>query len=245
MKRILALGLASFALLLVSCGGAAPDTLAHKSASQVLSSAIAAAKSSGSTHYVLTATSSGKTQTIEGDSSDSDGRQIYSSGTAKVQVEAIGKTVYVEGNEGGLQNQIGFPAAEAATYSGKWISIAKTDAPYKSVVSAVTLAKTITEIKPTGHLTLTKPTTRSGLPVVGVKGPLPGAHKGVTGSVVLYVATQDPTVPVYFDAQATGKGTDEHDVGIFSHWGSPLHLVAPKTSVAYAGLAASATTPSG
>jgi hypothetical protein len=245
MKRILALGLASLALVLTSCGGAAPDALAHKSASQVLSSAIAAAKSSGSTHYVLTASSSGKTETIQGDSSVTEGDQKLSSGTSTIQVKVIGKAVYVEGNDGGLQNQIGFSATEAASNAGKWISIASTDAPYKSVVAAVTLAKTLTQIKPTGHLTLTKPTTRSGLPVIGVRGPLPGATKGVTGSVTLYVATQSPTLPIWFDAQATGTGTNEHDTGIFSRWGSPLHLVAPKTSVAYATVAPTTTAPSG
>jgi hypothetical protein len=247
MKRILGLGLGSLALALVltSCGGGTSDALANKTASQVLSTAIAAAKSSGSAHYLLKATSSGKTETIVGDAATKVGRQVFSDGTAKIQAEAIGTTVYVEGNEGGLQNQIGFSATEAAQYAGKWISIATTDGPYASVLKAVTLASTLTEIKPTGKLTLTKATTRSGIAVIGVRGPLPGAAKGVTGSVILYVATQKPNVPVSFEAQATGAGTSERDVGTFSRWGTPLHLVAPKNAVAYASLVPSTGTPSG
>ncbi len=237
MRRILPLGLGSLALVVAGCGGATPDVLGSKNARQVLSSAVAAAKAAGSFHYKLVATAPGSTQSIVGDSSSTEGRQILSAGSSKIEAEAIGTTVYVQGNVGGLENQLSFPAAEATKYSGQWISMVAADSPYASVVKAVTLAGALTQIEPTGHLTLTAATTRSGHPVIGLRGPLPGAAtKGVTGSVVLYVSTAKPSVPISFEGKATDAGKTETDTGSFTRWGMPLNLVAPSGAVAYSAL---------
>jgi hypothetical protein len=182
-------------------------------------------------------TESGKTETIEGDASATDGREVIKAGTLTIQAEVVGKGAYVEGNAGGLEDQMGLSAASAATYAGKWISIAATDAPYSSITKAVRLEGTLSDLKPTGHLTLTAATTKASQGVIGVKGSLPpGAAKGTTGSAVLYVATSKPNVPIVFDVEQTTSGTKESDVGTFSNWGKPLHLVAPTTSVPFASL---------
>ncbi len=141
---------------------------------------------------------------------------------------------------------MGLSAADAQTYAGKWISIASSDAPYASITKAVTLASTLSELEPTGKLTLTATTTRASRPVVGVHGGLPGGvTKGTTGSATLYVSTSNPTVPVIFNAQQTTSGAKESDVGTFSDWGKPLDLVAPTTSVAFSSLPLTSQTPSG
>jgi hypothetical protein len=240
MRRILLLGLGSLALVLAGCGGGGGSgALGTTSAQQVLNSAVAAAKTSGSFHYKLVATAPGSTQSIVGDASGTEGRQVLSAGTAKIEAEAIGTTVYIQGNVGGLENQLSFPAAEATKYSDQWISIASTDAPYASVVKAVTLTSALTQIEPTGHLTLTSDTTRFGHPVVGIRGPLPGSGtKGVTGSVVLYVSTAKPSVPIAFEGKASDAGKSETDTGTFTRWGKPLNLVAPSGSIAYKSLSA-------
>ncbi|HXQ62842.1 MAG TPA: hypothetical protein VN796_10950 [Acidimicrobiales bacterium] len=240
MRRILLLGLGSLTLLLAACGGTTPGAVGGTSPRAVLNGAIAAAKTSGSFHYVLVATAAGTTQSVVGDTSASEGRQILSTGSAKIEAEAIGKTVYVQGNVGGLENQLSFPSAEATRYAGKWISIVPADSPYSSVVRAVTLASALTQIEPTGHLTLTAATTRSGHAVIGVRGPLPGtATKGVTGSIVLYVSTTSPSLPVTFEGKATGSGKTETDIGHFTRWGKPLDLVAPSGTIAYSTLSTS------
>jgi hypothetical protein len=241
MKRILPLVLVPLALLLAACGGGGTSgALGNKTAAQVLSGALAAAKKSGSVHFELLGTEAGKTESIEGDASNTDGREKITAGALTIQAEVIGTGAYVEGNAGGLEDQMGLSATTAATYAGKWISIASTDAPYSSITKAVRLAGTLSDLKPTGHLTLTAATTRASHAVVGVKGDLPpGAAKGTTGSAVLYVSTATPTVPIVFDVQQDTSGTKESDVGTFSNWGTPLHLVAPATTVPYASLPAS------
>jgi hypothetical protein len=239
MKRILPLGLVPLALLLVACGGGGGSSgaLAGQTPKQVLDGALAAATKSGSVHFKLLGTESGKTETIEGDASATAGREVISAGSLTIQAEVVGKGAYVEGNAGGLEDQMGLSAASAATYAGKWISIAATDAPYSSITKAVSLEGTLSDLKPTGHLTLTGATTKASQGVVGVKGSLPpGAAKGTTGSAVLYVSTSKPTVPIVFDVQQDTSGTKESDIGTFSNWGKPLHLVAPTTTVPFSSL---------
>lgn len=251
MKRLLPFGLASLALAAAACGsGGGPTStgaLGQQTPQQVLARAVAAAKKSGTVHFELLGTSAGKTETIVGDASATDGREIITAGAIKIQAEVIGGKAYVEGNTGGLEDQMDLSATDAATYSGKWISIASSDAPYPSLTQAVTLTSTLSELQPTGHLTLTAATTKASQAVIGVHGGLPGSvTKGTTGSATLYVSTTDPNVPIVFDAQQTSSGTKESDVGTFSRWGKPLNLVAPTNAVAFASLPVpTTTTPAG
>jgi hypothetical protein len=252
MKRILPVGLASLALLAAACGSSGgasstPATFGHKTPKEVLTDSLAAAKKSGSVHFTLLGTSGGKTETIVGDASATDGREIITAGAVMIQAEVIGGKAFVKGNTGGLEDQMGLSAANASTYAGRWISIATTDAPYSSITRAVTLASTLSELQPTGDLTLTATTTKASQSVIGVKGGLPGGvTKGVTGSATLYVAASGPSVPIVFDAEQDSSGTKESDVGTFSKWGQPLNLTAPTSAVPFASLPVpTTTTPTG
>jgi hypothetical protein len=249
MKRNVVLGFVCLALVSAACGSTtgagASNALAHKTPKAVLASAVAAAKASGSFHYELTAKVSSSSQSIVGDASTTEGRQTISEGTLKIQAELIRKMVYIEGNVGGLEDQMGFSSSAASTYAGKWISIAPTDAPYASVTDAVTLPSALTELEPTGHLSLTPATTEAGRPAIGVRGALPeSASSGVKGTIVLYVSTAHPTVALAFNGQATSSGTKESDSGTFTDWGKRLDLTAPADSVAFSSLPSSATAPS-
>ncbi|HEY7948461.1 MAG TPA: hypothetical protein VID75_12360 [Acidimicrobiales bacterium] len=238
MKRTGLLVLGSLGFLAAACGGGgASSALAGQTPKQVLTSSLAAAKNSGSVHFRLLGHQSGKTETIVGDASATDGREIITVGTLTVEAEVIGGQAFIEGNVGGLEDQIGLSAAQAQTYAGKWISIATTDAPYASVTKAVTIASTLSQIQPNGHLSLTGSTTKAGQSVIGVSGGLPGpATKGTTGSATLYVSTARPTVPIVFSAEQTSAGVKETDVGTFSRWGQPLNIPVPTGTVAFSSL---------
>jgi hypothetical protein len=249
MKRTLPLALAALALA-AACGsgggGAATGVLGSKTAKQVLASAVVAAKKSGTVHFKLLGTESGQTESIVGDASSGDGREIITAGSVKIEALVVHGAAYVEGNTGGLEDQMELSATDAATYAGKWISVASTDAPYASLTKAVTLASTLSELQPTGKLSLTAATTKAAHAVIGVHGGLPGSPvKGTTGSATLYVSTSHPTVPIVFDATETSSGTKETSVGTFSKWGKPLNLVAPTATVAFSSLPAPTTPAAG
>jgi hypothetical protein len=237
MKRIVPLGLVSLALALSACGGggsSAPSagSLAGKTAKQVLASALAAAKTSGSVHFTVVGKDAGRTETIVGDASTTEGRETITSGDLSIQAEVVGKGAYIEGNAGGLEAQMGLTAALAKTYADQWISVASSEAPYSTVSTGVRLAGALANIQPAGKLTLTAPTTKDGQSVIGVHGEPPGTlAKGTTGSSVLYVATGQPTIPLVFQVTEATGANKESDVGTYSNWGKALNLVAPTKTV--------------
>ena len=151
----------------------------------------------------------------------------------------IDKKAYIEGNAEGLVNEMGFSSSEADSIAGKWISVATTDSPYASITSAVILPGALTELEPAKPLSLTTDTTRGGHPVVGVRGGLPGGNpKTVTGTVVFYVSTVDPAVPLAFAAREASGGKTQSDVGTFTRWGRPVRLAVPTDTVALSSLPA-------
>lgn len=239
MKRPLSFGFACLSLALVAAGcgggGSSNDALAHKTPKQVLKAALAAGKASGSVHFEIVGKGSGQTETITGDASNKDSTETIASGAVDIQAEVVGTKAYVKGNTGGLQAEMGLSATVANTYAGKWLSITSTDSPYKGLTSAIRLAGTLSELQPSGHLTLTARTTRASTAVIGVRGGLPGATaSSQKATATIYVATSSPNVPIVFDVEQ--PSSKESEIGTYSHWGKPVHLVAPTATVAFSSL---------
>ncbi len=234
------------ALIATSCssgsGGAQTasiGSLSGKTAAQILTAATAAAKKTGSAHYVLSAVEGASSQTITGDASETEGQQTVAQGSQNIQVIYVGGIAYVRGDSGGLTSAMGLSATVATTYANKWIAVHSTDSLFKSIVSAVTLAGTLAQLNPTGKLTLTDPTTVAGRAAVGVKGGLPGTpQSGVTGTTTLYVAASQPTVPLKFSGTAQEGSQKVKDTGTFTDWGKALKLTAPTGAVAFSSLPA-------
>ncbi len=213
--------------------------LQGKTGEQILTAATDAAKKAGTARYVLSATEGTSSQTISGDASETEGQQSVTQGAQHIQVVYVGGVAYVQGNAAGLTSALGFSATVAANYANKWIAVHSTDSLFKSIVAAVTLTGTLAQLKPTGTLSVTSPTTVAGRQVVGVKGGLPGApQQGVTGSTTLYVATNNPTVPLEFSGTATQGTQHVTDKGTFGNWGKPLDLTAPTPSVPFSSIPA-------
>jgi hypothetical protein len=243
MRRTVFLAVACIALLAAGCGGGGgtqAKPLTHNTPSEVLKAALAAAKKSGAAHYVLKSIgpAKGEEQMVTGDSGITDGRQVIIGAGARWEALVVNGKVFISGDAKGLEDE-GFPSSVAVTYAGKWISIAPTDSPYKSVIAELALYPALQELSPTGKLTLTAPTTRDGRQVVGVRGSV-RTSKGSTakGTVILYVSTTSPTVPVAYSATATDQGQTAVETGTFSDWGEPVHLTAPTPSIAFSKISA-------
>ena len=239
MRRLLAAaGCCAVAVGAGACSSGASSTgsLTGKSPAQILDSASAAAMTAGSTHYVLTETASSQTQTITGDASTTEGRQSITTGNIAVSVVLVHGVAYVQGNMGGLRAALGFSSSAADSYAGKWIAVGGNDAPYSSIVQAVTLNGFIAELRPSGSLSLAGSAVIGGRAALGVRGGLPGqVPSGTKGSTTLYVASSRPTVPLKFSASTHGS-QQIVDVGTFTDWGRPVHLSAPKGSVAFSSI---------
>ena len=243
MRKIAAGMLGALAAVgVASCGGPPAPTaqvgaLKGKTPSDIVSAATAAAEASGTVHYVLTATSAGQSQTIEGDVSKSTARQSITQGSHHIEVVLVHKVAYVLGDAGGLSTAMGLKTSVANHYAGTWIAVHSSDTLYSSITSAVTLDSILADLVPSGTLSLTAPRTVAGRQVIGVHGGLPGpAQSGVTGSTTLFVATNRPTLPISVSGTATMGKQHVTDTGSFTKWGVAVHLAAPSGSVAFSSL---------
>jgi hypothetical protein len=201
---------------------------------------LAAAKKSGAAHYILKSVgpTKGELQMVTGDSGIADGRQVIIGAGARWEALVVNGKVFISGDAKGLEDE-GFPSSVAVTYANKWISIAPTDSPYKSVIAELALYPALEDLSPTGKLTLTAPTTLDGRRVIGVRGSV-RTSKGSTakGTVILYVSTTSPTVPVAYSATASDQGQTAVETGTFSDWGEVVHFTAPTQSVAFSKISA-------
>jgi hypothetical protein len=204
---------------------------------------MAAATAQGSVHLVSTDTGSGGPASSTYDINRDDGKQTVSgaaSGTATFVV--ISGVAYVNGSATFLQNSFGFPANAAATYAGKWISFQSTDAGYQEVVDGDTLASALTDSTPSGALTLKGTSKLDGKNVLGVSGGLPSnlSGQGATGSLVLYVSTTAPFLPVELVEAGTADGHSGTTTVVFSNWGEDVLALAPTNVTPFSALTASA-----
>jgi hypothetical protein len=239
MKRFVPLALASLALL-AACGGGSSDPLAHKTPGQVLTTALAAAKASGSFHLEVVAKDSGQVEKIVGGTSGSEGSQTVTSGAVTIHAEVFGNKVYLTGNAAGLEAEMSLSASVAATYANRWIDVGDSNAAFQALSKSILLTGALNQLHPTGSLTLTAPTTRASQSVIGVRGGLPsGTPATATGSATLYVARDNPTVPIVYDVQQKVNGSTSTYVGTYSDWGQPLHLAIPTHAVALSSLPSS------
>jgi len=246
MRRI-APGLVAGLLLvpLAACGGGGSGSpqgsktaqvgdLEGKSPTAVITAAESAAKAVGSVHYKLVAKDGSQTQTITGVAGTDEAQQTVSEGTQKVSVTYVGGVAYVQGNAGGLASAMGLSSSVAAKYADKWIAVESSDSLFKSIVQAVTLTETLSQLVPTAPLDFAPPDTVAGQQVLVVRGGLPkGTASGVTGSTKLYVAASKPTLPLRFTGDAS---TGVSDSCTFSQWGTKISLTAPSGSVKFSTL---------
>jgi hypothetical protein len=228
-------------MLALGCGAStvssAGGALAGHTANEVAQLAVQAAKRAGSVHYVLVSSDAHSSETITGDSSMAEGRQIVTSGSAHIQALLVRGVAYVNGDATGLQSALGLTPAVAAKYAGDWISLTRDDPPYASVVAAVRLDHILGQVTPSGPLTLLQPADTSGRGAsVGLSGGLPAPVQGATGTSTLYVSVRSPTLPVRFTGRARSGRNVVHDEATFTGWGRPLELSAPAGAISFESL---------
>lgn len=223
--------------LLAGCGGSAAGALSGKSATQILSTSLAAAVAQRGVHYELQASTSTQHQTIEGDAGPNEGIQEVTNGSDEVEVELVDGTAYLQGNAGGLEAEVDLSASMASAYAGRWIAVSSADTLFEPIAAAVTEHGIISQLTPTGKLHTASPGKVEGQEAIAVIGGLPGSvAQGVTGEAILYVSTKAPDVPVAFQGTASNSSEKVTDVGVFNRWGERLALTAPSGAVPYSAL---------
>ncbi len=168
MTRRLLLGVAALACVLPSAAAAAAAP------SKELASILAAARTQVSVHYTSDTNFGAGQLSFVGDAGLVDGSQVItfrkSGKTGHVTVIVSGETAYIRGDAFTLANYIGFKAAAASDYAGRWVRFPHTDAGYPTLAAGVTLPSVVGEIGVAGQLSSVPTTKIAAQLVFGIKG---------------------------------------------------------------------------
>jgi hypothetical protein len=214
---------------------AAPSatTPAALSASDLLSAAQAAVRSSGSVHTDVTYTSNGTALHYSDDATPTEGRQVVTDGNGGQEtvllVNGIG---YVQGNAEALEVLSGLSAQQAGQFAGQWIEVRPGQklgpAAFSDVISGLSLPSVASELTLSGAPSLVKPITIGGQPANGLQGTTSAADGfPIPATSVLYVADNAQRLPVQLSVQGNGYTYQM----TFSQWGEAVHLTAPTQTI--------------
>jgi hypothetical protein len=216
---MLVVSVAAGLLALAGCGGSSSNGVASKSAGEILSEAVAAAKGASSVHMSGSVTSGG--QSIAVDFQLAKGRGATGSMTikgVKADLVLVGDKVYMKGSAqfwsrlGGAQG-----AAVAQLLKDKWI-VAPASGQFASLAQITDVNALMTQLsKDHGTLSKGAETKVGGEKVIAVR-----SSKGGT----LYVATTGKPYPVQLSRSGSAGGKIS-----FDKWGASVKLEAPKAAV--------------
>ena len=196
---------------------------------ELVSSSLKAAHAQHSVHYVGTASAGSIGSTTVGDAAADRGVQYvtYRAGghTGHVTVRVVENTAYIKGDAFALTSYVGFSAAQAAKYAGKWVLIPHTSSAFKSVAAAVRLGSNIDELQLSPPFTKLGTSTMQGQRVIGIRGR--ETQNGFTATATLYVRAAGPPLPV---SEVATEGTIRASV-VFSKWNERVTVSAPSGAV--------------
>lgn len=182
----------------VSSAAAAPS----RSPAALQASILNAANAQQSVHYTSVQHSPSRKITVSmiGDASRTGGIQrityTKSGRSGHVIVVVHNDTAFIRGDAFILENYMGFSAAIATKYAGRWISIPKTSSGYSTVSAGVRLASTISEERLSSPLKVLPPAIVHGKHVVVVRGRIAGPNGQFAVGKVYALSGSNP-LPVY------------------------------------------------
>jgi hypothetical protein len=235
--RYAAVACSSLALLSACASGS--SGLTGKTADQVLSLAVTAARGSGGFHFVDRDGSGTQVQLLVGDTGAVTAQQTLSGGGAALDIRLVHDTVYVRAGSETLESVVGLSATNAADESGKWLSVTRRGNGYGTIVATLKPDAELDSYIPQAPLALGAATTLHGIPVLPVTGTAPptAATGALNARATLFVSTRAPYLPV----GGTLTGTDVHgrkqsEVVAFTNWGEQARPAVPTGAVAVASL---------
>jgi hypothetical protein len=197
-------------------------------------------------HFASSATQSGVSIEVDGDTGATSGAQTLTvkKGSLAEHVTAlvVGTTGYVKGNATALQNVIGLSGALSKKYAGSWLSFPTSNSALAELVSGLLNSQVTTELQMSGPYSYGAASTVHGEHVVAVRGSV-STQSGSKVPVVLYVPASGTPVPVeeVTNPGRTGGSTAIHGTVVFTNWGENTSRTAPGKSVSLLKLVPAST----
>ena len=214
-----------------------PNGLAGRSASQVIATAVGAARATGSLHLVETAQLGPVKIGAVGDIGQTRGRIRVLSGAQGVlgtgTVLWLPNILYVQGDATFLSAIFAGSTSASARLANQWVAFRSGSPEYSELSTNNAFASMLDSLQPRGHLSLGPVHGVDGVNVVGVSGSRTvtsnGAH--LSASVTLWVSTTAPFLPVELIERISAGIISGIETLQFSDWGQPVAIVAPAKSV--------------
>ncbi len=227
MTRIAA---GALAVAVAAAAGAAAVAFAAQSPKSLRAAIFAAARKQHSVHYVESGAAQGLHQTMVGDVAGTRGRQRISftlqAKKGSFTVLVVRRTAYLRGTALALQGYLGFTAAQASQFHGRWISVPASNKKYADLAASVTLPSFLQDIYPTAPLALAK-ARLGGQTRIGVRG----THResGLKFVEEVFPKARPPLLPVAVaDVEPTKGFLDEIKI---SRWNERVSVQAPANAV--------------
>jgi hypothetical protein len=228
----------TIALLAVAAlAGAGPAIGASApSAGATLSAALGNAARHGSFRTTESSRSLGREYVSAADVAAQEGQQrVTVSPGWQARFLVVSGVAYIAGNQSGLTQYFGFPAAAARKAGSRWVSIPSSNPGYASASRDVLSASVLAYVTPSGRLTETAPTNIDGKAAIGIRGTGPALRpNGAPSALTLYVSTKGAPLPlraVFDDKQG------DRETLTLSAWNEHVALQAPRDAIPIATLA--------
>ena len=217
--------IATLVAVLAATAAVATVAVASTRSPKSLRAAIfAVARKQHSVHYVEQAVAQGLRQTMVSDVAKTRGIQRISftlqGKKGRFTVIVVRRIVYLRGNSLALHGYLGFTAAQAGSYHGRWISIPPGSARYGDLAASVTLPSFLHDIYPAAPLALVT-TTLGGREITGVRGT--NRQAGITFQEA--VLPDSKLRPLAVSDVDTKHGFV--DAVKISRWNERVHVAAP------------------
>lgn len=225
--------------LLSSCGGGAVG-LQSESASQVVSTAVAAARAAGTFHFVDKEGSGSQARLLSGDTGTVAAQQTSTGNGSRLVVSLVDGVAFVQASSITLENYFGLSTTQATQESGKWVSVTRGEKSYAQIVQSLTPSAELDAYIPQTELGIGKQRVLHGIPVLPVSGTAPAtdSSSGLPAVATLFVSLRAPYLPVGGAVSGTDvHGRKQSEEVAFTRWGEKVHLNAPTDTVSLASLA--------
>lgn len=216
------------AVLSSSAGVASASPRATGSPQALYAAAWKAGHAQRSVHWSSRATSGAIAIRMDCDVARTSGIQRigFTDGSAsgKATVVVVGGNAYLRGDAVVLTDFMGFDAAAAATYAGRWIEVPKSDRRFADVAAGVTLSSAVDQVAMVAPFRRLPNTVVRGQKVVALAGKAPGS---TPADVVFYARPGAPHLPVGAVSTSGSAGTWI----MFSRWNEPVRVSKPAGAV--------------
>jgi hypothetical protein len=226
----------------IGIGASIAPTSPSAIAASLVSRAVIHAERAGTYHYVERSTAFGAVDNIAGDAAPDGGRQVIlqhcSGGTTYFHLRLVHGVVYFKGTRVAVVDQLGVPAARAASVAGKWVKMVKGETLYRGFADGITTSSNISQLR-TAFIPLSSRTLPGSSPrTTEVLGALfrTSTHHRTLGTASLLLDTSSGLPRVLRGTATSASGSHYTLAWTFGKYGEKVHVVAPPSAIPYASL---------